>query len=248
MTADARREVEEFILGDRFSCLAGRSAWRRGGITHRHYDRLGDADSARLLAWDLAEFVASADWSARTFTSFIATFEQPRGVDELRFEELLWQHLQLLHDHDAESHPWAEGRSADPQSEDFAYSVAGHAFFVIGLHETHRRWGRRPPFPMLAFNSHEQFARIKAAGMWDRLAEKIRKQDIKLQGDINPNLYEYEKLSEARRYSGRPKPADWQCPFAARASAAAGADAAGERDRELTASGARDRELTASGA
>ncbi|WP_030257829.1 guanitoxin biosynthesis heme-dependent pre-guanitoxin N-hydroxylase GntA [Streptomyces violens] len=243
MTADARGEVEEFILGERFACLAGRSAWRRGGITHRHYDRMGSTEAARLMAFDLAEFVGSADWSPRTFTSFIATFEQPRGVDELRFEELLWQQLQLLHEQDAESHRWAEGYSSDPQSGQFAFSVAGHPFFVIGLHETHRRWGRRPPFPMLAFNSHEQFDLIKGAGMWDRLADKIRKQDIKLQGDINPNLYEYEQLSEARRYSGRPKPADWQCPFAARE---AGREATGEAERELAEE--RERELTASGA
>ncbi|WP_280236033.1 guanitoxin biosynthesis heme-dependent pre-guanitoxin N-hydroxylase GntA [Nocardia cyriacigeorgica] len=219
MTTDARAELERFLLGDRFACLAGRSAWRQGGITHRHYEVMGGEDSARLMALDLAEFVGSAEWSARKFTSFIATFEQPRGVDELRFEELLWQHLQLLHEADADKYAWADGYSCDPQSGEFGYSVAGHPFFVIGLHETHRRFGRRPPFPMLAFNSHEQFGRIKAAGMWDRLAEKIRKQDIMLQGDINPNLLEYEQLSEARRYSGRPKPADWQCPFAARPAA-----------------------------
>ncbi|MFJ8751890.1 guanitoxin biosynthesis heme-dependent pre-guanitoxin N-hydroxylase GntA [Streptomyces sp. NPDC102441] len=231
MTVDARGEVEEFILGDRFSCLAGRSAWRRGGIAHRHYDVLGGAESARLMALDLAEFVESADWSPRTFSSFVATFEQPRGVDELRFEELLWQQLQLLHEQDARTHRWADGYSSDAGSGEFAYSVAGHPFFVIGLHETHRRWGRRPPFPMLAFNSHEQFDRIKGAGMWDRLADKIRKQDIKLQGDINPNLHEYEQLSEARRYSGRAKPADWECPFAARAPESQ------QQERELTVSG-----------
>jgi FPC/CPF motif-containing protein YcgG len=218
MTSDPRNEVEKFILGDRFTCLAGRSAWRQGGITHRHYDLLGSVESARLMTLDLAEFVRSANWSARTFSSFIATFAQPRGVDELRFEELLWQQLQLLHEEDTQSHRWAEGYSSDPSSGEFAFSVASHPFFVIGLHETHRRWGRRPPFPMLAFNSHRQFDLIKGAGMWDRLAEKIRKQDIKLQGDINPNLYEYEQLSEARRYSGRPKSAEWQCPFSARAA------------------------------
>ncbi|MFD3707523.1 YqcI/YcgG family protein [Nocardia sp. NPDC058658] len=77
------------------------------------------------------------------------------------------------------------GCSSDPQCGEFRYSVAGHPFFVIGLHETHRRFGRRPPFPMLAFM---------------------------LQGDTNRNLMEYVTLSEARRYSGRPKPVDWQCP------------------------------------
>ncbi|MDQ0993909.1 guanitoxin biosynthesis heme-dependent pre-guanitoxin N-hydroxylase GntA [Streptomyces sp. V3I7] len=224
MTADARGEVEKFILGDRFSCLAGRSAWRQGGITHRHYARMGSDESARRLAQDLEAYVRSTDWDGRAFTSFIATFEGPRGVDELEFERLLWQQLQLLHEYDAETHRWAEGYSCDAQSGEFAFSVAEHPFFVIGLHETHVRLGRRPPFPMLAFNSHRQFDRIKGAGMWDRLAEKIRKQDIKLQGDINPNLLEYGQLSEARRYSGRRKPADWQCPFSAR-----------EADRELSA-------------
>lgn len=204
------------VVALRFACLAGRSAWRQGGIAHRHYEAMGGEESARMMAGDLAEFVGGADWGSRKFTSFIATFEQPRGVDELRFEELLWEHLQLLHEADADRFGWAEGCSSDPQSSEFKYSVAGHPFFVIGLHETHRRFGRRPPFPMLAFNSHEQFARIKADGMWDRLADKIRKQDISLQGDINPNLMEYETLSEARRYSGRPKPVDWQCPFSAR--------------------------------
>lgn len=215
MTTDARTEVEKFLLGDRFACLAGRSAWRQGGITHRHYDVLGGNDDARLLALDLAEFTAATDWTARTFTSFIATFDQPRGVDEERFEKLLWQHLQLLHEADADRYAWAPGCSSDPQSGEFRFSVAGHPYFVIGLHEKHRRYGRRPPFPMLAFNSHVQFDRIKVAGMWDRLAAKIRKQDIALQGDINPNLLEYEQLPETRRYSGTPKPADWQCPFSA---------------------------------
>ncbi|MGW0329046.1 guanitoxin biosynthesis heme-dependent pre-guanitoxin N-hydroxylase GntA [Nocardia sp. NPDC003183] len=225
MTTEARAQLENFLLGDRFACLAGRSAWRQGGIAHRHYDVMGSEESARLMAADLAEFVGAADWSARTFTSFIATFEQPRGVDELRFEDLLWQHLQLLHEADSARFGWTAGGSSDPQSSEFKYSVAGHPFFVIGLHETHQRFGRRPPFPMLAFNSHEQFARIKAEGMWDRLADKIRKQDIMLQGDINPNLMEYETSSEARRYSGRPKPADWRCPFSARVAVS---------ERELT--------------
>ncbi|WP_399096546.1 guanitoxin biosynthesis heme-dependent pre-guanitoxin N-hydroxylase GntA [Streptomyces sp. BBFR2] len=218
MLADAPSATEvvgQFLLGDSFACLAGRSAWRQGGITHRHYTWLGDDGAARQLAEDLEAYVAAVDWTAKPFTSFVATFSGPLEVPETEFERLMWQQLQGVHDHDSRTHGWAEGYDHDPQSGGFAFSVAGHPFFVIGLHETHVRVGRRPPFPMLAFNSHAQFDRIKAAGLWDRLQEKIRKQDIDLQGDINPNLLEYEKLSEARRYSGRPKPADWVCPFSA---------------------------------
>ncbi|MEU8686841.1 guanitoxin biosynthesis heme-dependent pre-guanitoxin N-hydroxylase GntA [Streptomyces sp. NPDC048611] len=218
MTVDvsAATEVGQFLLGDSFPCLAGRSAWRQGGITHRHYTWFGDDSSAEQMAADLQEYVEAVDWAAKPFTSFVATFSGPLDLSEVEFEQSLWQQLQAVHDHDSRHHSWAKGYDPDPQSGAFAYSVAGHPFFVIGLHETHSRIGRRPPFPMLAFNSHHQFDRIKAAGLWDRLAEKIRKQDIELQGNINPNLLEYEKLSEARRYSGRPKPADWACPFSAR--------------------------------
>ncbi|MDT0456374.1 guanitoxin biosynthesis heme-dependent pre-guanitoxin N-hydroxylase GntA [Streptomyces sp. DSM 41527] len=213
---DASADVGRFLLGDAFPCLAGRSAWRQGGIVHRHYTWFGDDETARQMAADLQAYVEAVDWAAKPFTSFVATFSGPLNVSEVEFESLLWQQLQAVHDYDSLTYPWAEGYDHDPSSGAFAYSVAGHPFFVIGLHETHSRIGRRPPFPMLAFNSHAQFDRIKAAGLWDRLQEKIRKQDIELQGNINPNLVEYEQLSEARRYSGRRKPADWACPFSAR--------------------------------
>ncbi|UKY54505.1 guanitoxin biosynthesis heme-dependent pre-guanitoxin N-hydroxylase GntA [Streptomyces inhibens] len=218
MTVDATAatEVGQFLLGDSFPCLAGRSAWRQGGITHHHYTWFGDDTAARHMAADLQTYVEAVDWDAKPFTSFVATFSGLLQVSDTEFEHLMWQQLQAVHDHDSRTHAWADGYAPDPSSRTFAYSVAGHPFFVIGLHETHSRIGRRPPFPMLAFNSHAQFDRIKAAGLWDRLQEKIRKQDIELQGDINPNLLEYEQLSEARRYSGRRKPADWTCPFTAR--------------------------------
>src|SRR5690606_9886834 len=63
LTTDARAELEAFLLGDRFACLAGRSAWRQGGITHRHYEVMGGEESARLMALDLAEFVGAANWN-----------------------------------------------------------------------------------------------------------------------------------------------------------------------------------------
>ena len=45
------------------------------------------------------------------FTSFVAVFRQPVPTSEEQFEDLLWQHLQLLHDHELVatyglSHEW----------------------------------------------------------------------------------------------------------------------------------------------
>jgi len=213
-THDSTARVEAFIMGETYPCLAGRSGWRQKGIRHRHYATLGDRDSAERLARDLHDYVSQATWTGKPFTSFIATFTGPLEVDEIRFEQLLWQHLQFVHDVDSLDHPWAAGYSADPASTSFAFSVASHPFFVIGLHDNHSRGGRRPPFPMLAFNSHALFDRLRMNGMWDGLTDKIRKRDIALHGSINPNLADLAG-PEARRYSGRRNTPDWVCPFTA---------------------------------
>lgn len=213
-THDSAAQVEAFLLGDSFPCLAGRSGWRQKGIHHRHYAGLGDQASARHLTRDLHDYIAQATWAGKPFTSFVATFTGPLDLDEVRFEQLLWRHLQFVHNEDCLDHPWAAGYSSDPASSSFAFSVAGHPFFVIGLHENHSRGGRRPPFPMLAFNSLVLFDNLKANGTWPRLQDKIRKQDIDLHGSINPNLADLDG-PDARRYSGRRNTPDWVCPFTA---------------------------------
>ncbi|MFE1785835.1 YqcI/YcgG family protein, partial [Streptomyces sp. NPDC059506] len=90
VTNGASAQVEQFLLGDTFACLAGRSAWRQGGITHRHYDRLGDPESARRMADDLEEFVVSADWSTRDVRSFVATIAHPPGRGQGAFDPGRW--------------------------------------------------------------------------------------------------------------------------------------------------------------
>ena len=72
---------------------------------------------------------------------------------------------------------------------------------------------RRFPWPLLVFNPHAQFLRLKEAGQWDRMQEVIRTRELSLQGSLNPNLAEHGSVTEARQYSGRPVEPDWQPPF-----------------------------------
>ena len=133
--------------------------------------------------------------------------------DELDFERRLWRHLQGMHRCDRLDFEWAPGVSSDPQSPDFSFSIAGRAFFVVGLHPRASRLARRAPMPSIAFNFHSQFEQLRASGKFDKMQRVIRARDIALQGHTNPVLSPYGEASEARQYSGRDLGVAWACPF-----------------------------------
>jgi len=140
-------------------------------------------------------------------------FREHEPLDELAFERRLWSQLQRLHDLDARYHPWDARVSDDPESAKFSFSVAGDAFFVIGMHPGASRTARRFAWPTLVFNAHEQFENLRADGRFEPLQSRIRDREVLLDGRINPNLADYGYHSEARQYSGRPTEPTWTCPF-----------------------------------
>ena len=103
--------------------------------------------------------------------------------------------------------------AADPEHPHFAFSVAGTAFFVVGLHPNASRVARRAPVPTLVFNLHVQFERMRADGRYQRMRDTIRRRDTELQGSLNPMVSDHGETSEARQYAGRAVPPDWTPPF-----------------------------------
>jgi len=154
--------------------------------------------------------------------SFVACFRGPVPDEERDFEALLWGALQHLHDHD--DAPWASEVAADPDNPHFAFSVAGTAFFVVGLHPNASRVARRAPLPTLVFNLHAQFERMRDDGRYQRMRDTIRRRDTDLQGYLNPMVSDHGEASEARQYAGRAVPADWTPPFDPDPEAVAAAD------------------------
>jgi uncharacterized protein len=209
----ADKALEDFLLSSRFSCVGGKASWRRGAVVHRHYGRLADpADCGRIYR-DVLEFTKSGDDIDEIYATFVASFGGPAGLSELEFERLLWQELQFLHELDLASYGWAPGADSDPGSGQFAYSLGGKAFFVVGLHPNSSRYTRRFSFPALVFNSHIQIERIRANGMFERMRRVVRKNELMLQGSLNPMLADFGEISESRQYSGRAVEQDWGCPF-----------------------------------
>ncbi|AGL14984.1 guanitoxin biosynthesis heme-dependent pre-guanitoxin N-hydroxylase GntA [Actinoplanes sp. N902-109] len=202
-----------WLESDTFTCLGARASLHRGELVTREYARMGDTADTQQLYADLAAFLAEGPRPGG-FHSFAALFTEPGPVDEEGFEKVLWQQLGELHELDRDGFGWAPDASTDPEDPMFAFSLAGHPVFVIGLHPYSSRISRRFRAPALVFNSHRQFAELKEQGRWPRLQHAIRRRELLVQGSVNPMLSDYGEASEAPQYSGRAVPADWRCPFA----------------------------------
>ncbi|MFG6412275.1 guanitoxin biosynthesis heme-dependent pre-guanitoxin N-hydroxylase GntA [Roseateles sp. DC23W] len=209
-------EFNTYISDRAFPCVGAKSASNRGRMDLIVCDELGTEASAQRLCCSLAQFSARYPEPGEDPVSFVAIFEACVGEED-EFHQKLWRQLQLIHDLDATRHAWATGVSDDPASNDFSFSVAGRAFFVVGLHPNSSRLARRAPRPTLVFNFHEQFEAMRASGRYAKLQTAIRQRDVELQGNINPVLAQFGQASEAQQYSGKH---GGGCPFQVRKAAA----------------------------
>ncbi|WP_084695995.1 guanitoxin biosynthesis heme-dependent pre-guanitoxin N-hydroxylase GntA [Arenimonas donghaensis] len=200
-----------------FPCVGAKAALARDALEVHVFGLLGARANDGPLLDRIVRFARQRDQDApddTTVHSLAAVFEGPRDTDEHRFEALLWSQLQRLHLLDVRRGArWARDVSQDPDSPKFSLSLGGHPFFVIGLHAGASRRARRTPFPVLVFNSHRQFDRLREDGRYAKMQAATRARDLALQGSINPNLADFGTAPETRQYSGRAVEADWRCPF-----------------------------------
>ena len=139
-TAELIEAMHAMISHPDYPCLGARSVFRRDRATVRVYDELGSRESAELILADLRRF-ASGSTSRTGLRSFVALFRGPDIDDEQQFEELLWAQLREVHA--ADEQPWTPDVSGDPDDPHFAFSAAGTAYFVVGLHPRASRDARR---------------------------------------------------------------------------------------------------------
>lgn len=200
-----------------FPCVGSKAALAQGAIRTLELGALGQRGNDAPLLDGLAAFarkLAAQPADAKVVHSMVALFDGPTDTDEQRFEALLWSQLQRLHLLDARrGTAWAEGVSRDPDSPKFSLSLAGHPYFVIGLHPGASRIARRFAWPAMVFNSHVQFDRLRGDGRYAKMQKATRARDLALQGSLNPNLADFGTAPETRQYSGRKVGADWKCPF-----------------------------------
>ncbi len=212
LTASLQQQLSEFISARSFPCVGAKSALHRHRMHFVEYEALGDITNAAELCAQLVTFSAEYPDPGDVPVSLVAMFRR-QVPDEVAFEAALWNHLQLMHDHDQTQFEWDASVGSDPSQSDFSMSIGGRAFFVVGLHPSASRLSRQAPFPCLVFNFHDQFESLKASGKYQTMQAAIRTRDVALQGAVNPVLSRFGEASEARQYAGRAVGEKWQCPF-----------------------------------
>ena len=211
---DLVERFRAFIRDPAFCCVGAKSALGRGRL---HVSLARDIRST----WDdlglypeLLSFIRRYRRDPALFQSFAVIFEAPCDLTEAGFEAVMWERLQSLSDKDSWYGNTPDRRmSEDPLDANFALSFGGEGCFVVGLHPRASRPARRFERAALVFNLHDQFTRLRQAGMYEKLRETILDRDLAQSGSINPMLARHGSVSEARQYSGRAVDGDWVCPF-----------------------------------
>jgi FPC/CPF motif-containing protein YcgG len=114
---------------------------------------------------------------------------------------------------DSKQFGWDTRVNSDPSSSDFSFSLGEEAFFIVGLHPNSLRKARQFESPLLMFNLHDQFERMRESGTFESFQKQIRKNDLAFSGSLNPNLDDFGMDSEARQYSGKKVDEEWRCPL-----------------------------------
>lgn len=216
---DLDEEFFDFLSRQLFPCVGAKSAMSGGELETLHARNICSAWDDLQIHRELCKFGERIKGESKGFRSFAVLFEQPIDLSEHGFEQALWGRLQSLRDKDR----WLSYRNDprvahDPQSSDFAFSIGGEGFFVVGMHPRSSRLSRRTPMPVLVFNPFSQFERLRREGRYERMSYVIRRRDENACGSANPMLEHHGDASSARQFSGRALRKDWICPLDRRAT------------------------------
>lgn len=206
--------LREHIKEPDFPCVGAKSALATGSL------QIFPAWSI-TSAWDDVKIhEALLQWSEdysrepEGLRSLAVIFSGPLELNEIEFEQAMWERLQSLANKDEWlGQPYAKSISGNPADPHFSLSFGRQGYFVVGLHPHASRPARRTSHPTLVFNLHDQFVRLREQNRYERMRERILERDERLAGSVNPMLARHGESSEARQYSGRAVPDEWKCPF-----------------------------------
>lgn len=206
-------KYKEFINKKEFVCVAAKAALAKEQISCVVASHIAcPKDDIEILQF-LYSFVDTYRSSKELYHSAAIIFEQPQIIDEVMFDEYLWQRLQALSNLDAKNYSYDKRVNNDPASPDFSFSLKEEAFFVIGLHPSSSRAVRQFNYPVIVFNPHAQFEQLRDTEKYQQIKKVARKRDLAFSGSVNPMLQDFGEASEVYQYSGRQYDKEWKCPL-----------------------------------
>lgn len=204
------RAIKEFIIENDHPCLMAQSVVADNTVETIVLENNSFKDIKKLYAF-IEDSVLKKDPHSNVFTSLIAVFPEVEIVEVEEFELFLWDVLHKLNAMD--TYDWDPSVSEKLHDNNYSFSLAGTAFYIVGMFPNSPRKARRMPYVSLVFNLHSQFEKLREMGAFDQVKKRIRRRDKNLQGSINPMLKDFGTASEAMQYSGKIVDEQWKCPF-----------------------------------
>ncbi|EMY0378472.1 YqcI/YcgG family protein [Salmonella enterica] len=191
-------EFISFIESKSFCCIGAKRANNQNNLFYTASDYpFKSIDSV----YEFLEDFALNKTKGKQFYSSVVFFNEKQVSSERDFEFFLWDVLKQLNHIDKKKYQWANGYSNNTNDKNFSFSIAGEAFFVVGLHPMSHRISRRFNIPTLVFNHHPMFNELKSAGSFEKYKTAIRKNEMRIQGSINKYLSDFGDHSEACQYA-----------------------------------------------
>lgn len=203
--------LEHFLVDQDHPCVMAKSLFKMDRMTYHVYGYMERNDTAAKLLQHIESYLEDYDFTNDRYETYLAAFPADDFSTEEAFENALWTLLQNMHLQDDKQ--WDPTVSSNPESPDFSFSIKGKAFYIVGMHPNSSRQARKSPYPMIAFNLHWQFERLREEGLFENVRDHIRQRDLERNGSINPVLQDYGTASEALQYSGKKNDLNWKCPF-----------------------------------
>lgn len=208
-----KKQFLQFIDKPDFPCIGAKAVAKKKCIDLLIANNLNDsADDANTLSM-LYRFIQHWKLDNGYLQTVCVVYKEPLIESEEQFEQLMWSRLQKLHEMDGEMYPWDASVSSNVSDPTFSYSIGGHGFFIVGLHPESSRKARQFQYPALVFNLHAQFELIKNNGIFEKMRNKIREDDLRYSGSVNPMMEDFGENTEAVQYSGRHVSSSFRCPF-----------------------------------
>jgi FPC/CPF motif-containing protein YcgG len=210
---DIINEFKAFLGEGDFPCVAARDALHKNNIQMMSAENITCPADDRAILDFLYSFATQYRNSVPGFHSAAVIFKGPLNADEDTFEKMMWQRLSRIRKMDALKYPYDSRVNDDPDSPEFSFSIMEEAFFVLAMHPQSSRPARRFNYPVLVFNPHAQFEKMKETNSYEKMKVIVRKRDLAFAGSVNPMLTDFGEVSEAAQYSGKLHDSNWKCPL-----------------------------------
>ncbi|MEU0214027.1 guanitoxin biosynthesis heme-dependent pre-guanitoxin N-hydroxylase GntA [Streptomyces sp. NPDC006265] len=197
-------QFRAMMLSGVYTCLGGSAAIRQDKYRLGLYGPLSSTAAIDGCADDLRRFTEDFPRATHAVAVFVAVFDGPLCVDEVSFERVLWDQLRGMNRVDG----CGTGEPVTLDGGDDGVVFADRRFFVVGLHPAASRWARRFAWPTLVFNALTHDELLRSKGQQERMRDKIRSRDVRLQGSVNPAV----DLPRIAQFAGRMVDSDWRPP------------------------------------